>query len=58
MESPVLVLEREESGTHVRIWRYEDGRYLLEHVKPSGKGTAVFCPSFEEALQLWCRYNA
>ena len=55
MESSVLVYAQEVAGGHVQIWRYEDGRFLFERVKTTGKGIAVFCPSFEEALELWCR---
>ena len=55
MERPVLVFEQDTSGVHVRIWRYEDGQFLLDRVDPSGKGTTVFCPSFEKALELWCQ---
>lgn len=55
MERPVLVFEKDAARVHVRIWRYEEGRFLLERVEPSGKGTAVFCPSFEKAFELWCQ---
>lgn len=55
MGEPVLLIEREQHGEHVRIWRYEDGRFLMERVHKTGKGIAVFCPNFDEALELWCR---
>ena len=55
MERPVLVFAEERAGVHVRIWRYEDGRFLFERVSPTGKGIAVFCPTFEKALELWCQ---
>jgi hypothetical protein len=56
METPLPIFEHQTAaGEHVRIWRYKDGRFLLEHVKPTGKGTMIFCPTFEKALELWCQ---
>ena len=55
-ERPTLIFEQDISGgEHIRIWRYEDGRFSLEHLKPTGKGTTIFCSTFEEAVELWCR---
>ncbi|OGG56349.1 MAG: hypothetical protein A3F84_22235 [Candidatus Handelsmanbacteria bacterium RIFCSPLOWO2_12_FULL_64_10] len=55
MNTTALVFENQTaSGGRVRIWRYTDGRFLLEYIKPDGKATMVFCPTFEEALSLWC----
>lgn len=58
MERPSLVFEQYASSVHVRIWRYEDGQFMLERMGPTGKGIAVFCPSFEKALELWCQVDA
>lgn len=55
MAQPVLLIEREDRGEHVRIWRYDDGRFLMERVHATGKGIDVFCADFDEALTLWCR---
>ena len=53
MEKNVLVYEQQPApGAHVRIWRYQDGRFLLEYMRPPSR-MMVFCPSFEEALSLW-----
>ena len=54
MEKNVLVYEQQPApGAHVRVWRYQDGRFLLEYMKPPSRRMMVFCPSFEEALSLW-----
>jgi len=56
METTALVLENPTaSGGCVRIWRYPDGRFLLEYIRPNGKATMVFCATFEDALDLWCK---
>lgn len=57
MKGPALVFAQEGAGVHARIWRYEDGRFLFERVGPGGKGIAVFCPTFEEALELSNHWN-
>ncbi|GEM_PF-5318115 len=58
MNSTALVFENQTAaGGRVRIWRYADGRFLLEYIKPDGKATMVFCSTFEEALSLWCRLD-
>lgn len=55
MNTTTLVFEKQTAaGGRVRIWRYTDGRFLLEYIKPDGKATMVFCPTFEEAMNLWC----
>ena len=54
MEKPQLIFTEATAGVHIRIWRYEDEQYLFERVGPSGKGIAVFRPTFEKALELWC----
>ena len=54
MARPVLIYGQEIGAGHVRFWRYEDGQFLFERVYHNGKGTAVFCPTFEKALELWC----
>lgn len=54
VEKSVLIFEQQPApGAHVRIWRYQDGRFLLEYMKPPSRRMMVFCPSFEEALSLW-----
>ena len=58
MERPVLTYEQQASGVHVRIWEYEDGRFLFERLNAAGKGTAVFCPNLEKAMELRVQYEA
>ncbi len=58
LEQPVLLIEQNTAGVHVRIWRYEDGRIMLERMTPNGKGIAVSCPTFDKALALWCQIEA
>ena len=55
MERPVLIYDQEVGAGHVRFWRYEDGQFLFERMHRTGKGTAVFCPTLEKALELWCQ---
>ena len=55
MKKPVLLLDQKASDSHLRIWRYDDGRYLFERMRPTGKGIAVFCPTFDEAVNLLCQ---
>ncbi len=58
MEKPVLVYEQQDFGVHIRIWEYEDGRFLFERFSSVGKGTAVFCPTIEKAMELRAQYKA
>ena len=58
MNQPELVFTQEAAGERVRIWRYGDGRFLLECLQTTGKGIAVFCPSYEKAMELWCQFQA
>ena len=58
VEKPVLLLDQKASDSHLRIWRYDDGRYLFERMRPTGKGIAVFCPTFDEAVNLLCQPEA
>ena len=57
MERPTLLCARDAPDGHLRIWRYEDGRYLFEIVGHAKKGITVFCPTFEKAQELWSHYE-
>jgi hypothetical protein len=48
-----LVFDDAYSDVFVRIWQCEDGMFLFQCLRSTGKDLSVMCPTLENAMALW-----
>ncbi len=48
----LLFEQRLRAGERIRLWHQGEGRYLFEHLMPTGKGRTIPCATLEEVRKL------